>query len=121
MYEVFKKLCESHEVTAEEVARSTGIASPTFTAWKKGEYTPKQDKLQKIADYFKVPLEYLMTGVMPEGFFVDPETAEITKAILESKELRGLFRTAKDASKEDIIQIWNTLLYYKKKEEEGRK
>ena len=30
--------------------------------WKQGKYTPKQDKLQKIADYFGVSLEYLMTG-----------------------------------------------------------
>ena len=30
--------------------------------WKSGKYTPKVDKLQKIADYFKVPLETLIKG-----------------------------------------------------------
>ena len=38
MYEIFEKLC------------------------KAGRYTPKQDKMQKIADYFGVSIEYLMTG-----------------------------------------------------------
>ena len=121
MYEVFRKLCEGRGVTPTDVCRATGIASATISSWKSGAYTPKREKLQLIADYFNVPLEYLMTGKMPEGGYSDPETAEIAQAILESKELRGLFLAAKDAPKEDIIQIWNTLLYYKKKEEEGRK
>lgn len=33
-----------------------------FTSWKKGTYKPKLDKLQKIADYFGVSVEYLLTG-----------------------------------------------------------
>lgn len=116
MYEVFRKLCDSRGVKTEEVSRATGIAPPTFTAWKKGEYTPKQDKLQKIADYFGVPLEYLMTGVMPEGYYENDETAAIAQAILESKDLRGLFMVAKDAKPEDIQFVYNALLHLKAKE-----
>ncbi|MPN11830.1 hypothetical protein SDC9_159138 [bioreactor metagenome] len=39
-----------------------------LSEWKKGSYTPKQDKLQKIADYFGVTVDYLMTGkeIKPE-------------------------------------------------------
>ena len=36
------------------------MSQPTLSEWKKGTYTPKQDKLQKIADYFGVTLDYLM-------------------------------------------------------------
>lgn len=28
--------------------------------WKQGKYTPKLDKLVKIAAYFKVPIEYFL-------------------------------------------------------------
>lgn len=121
MYEVFQKLCEGKGVTPYAVCKETGISKVTISDWKRGRSVPKQDKIQKLANYFGVPMEYIMTGEMPEGGYSDPETAEIAQAILESKELRGLFLAAKDAPKEDIIQIWNTLLYYKKKEEEGRK
>jgi transcriptional regulator with XRE-family HTH domain len=58
MYEKFEKLLEERGVTAYRVAKDTGINTATFTSWKQGKYTPKQDKLQTIADYFGKPLEY---------------------------------------------------------------
>ena len=62
MYEIFEQLLLKFGVTAYQVAKATGISTATLTNWKKGRYTPKQDKLQKIADYFGVTVEYLMTG-----------------------------------------------------------
>lgn len=62
MYEIFEQLLSKYGVTAYRVAKETGITTATLTNWKQGKYTPKQDKLQKIADYFGVSLEYLMTG-----------------------------------------------------------
>lgn len=62
MYEIFEKLLLKYGVTAYRVAKETGITTATLTNWKKGKYTPKQDKLQKIADYFGVSLDYLTTG-----------------------------------------------------------
>lgn len=62
MYEIFEQLLSKYGVTAYKVAKETGITTATLTNWKQGRYTPKQDKLQKIADYFGVSLEYLMTG-----------------------------------------------------------
>lgn len=116
MYEVFAKLCEGKGLKVADVARATGIDKATFTSWKNGAYTPKQDKLQKIADYFQVPLEYLMTGKMPANHYEDEETAAIAQAILESKELRGLFLAAKDAPPEDIEFVYKALLHFKSKE-----
>ncbi|AIQ45592.1 hypothetical protein R70723_06535 [Paenibacillus sp. FSL R7-0273] len=60
MYEIFEKLLQKHGVTAYRVAKDTGLTTATITSWKQGKYTPKREKLQKIADYFDVPLEYLM-------------------------------------------------------------
>ena len=62
MYEIFEQLLFKYGVTAYKVAKETGITTATLSNWKQGKYTPKQDKLQKIADYFGVSLEYLMTG-----------------------------------------------------------
>ncbi|OMD31336.1 helix-turn-helix domain-containing protein [Paenibacillus odorifer] len=60
MYEIFEELLKKHNVTPYRVAKETGITTATFTSWKQGKYTPKQDKLQKIADYFGVKIDYLM-------------------------------------------------------------
>lgn len=56
MYDVFRQLLEENGKTAYEVAKETGVATSTLTEWKKGTYTPKIDKLIKIANYFNVPV-----------------------------------------------------------------
>ena len=61
-YETFEKLCKERGVKPGRVSRETGVATSTLTCWKKGEYTPKADKIKKIADYFNVPVDYLLTG-----------------------------------------------------------
>lgn len=62
MYEIFQKLLKEHGLTAYRVAKETGVTTATLTSWKQGKYTPKPEKMQKIADYFGVSLTYLMTG-----------------------------------------------------------
>lgn len=62
MYKIFEELCKENGVTPYRVCKETGITTATISNWKAGRYTPKADKMQKIADYFGVSLEYLMTG-----------------------------------------------------------
>ena len=62
MYEIFEKLLKERGITAYRVSKETGITTATLTSWKQGRYTPKPEKLQKIANYLDVSLEYLMTG-----------------------------------------------------------
>ena len=62
MYEIFEQLCEKSGVTPYRVCKESEITTATISNWKAGRYTPKQDKLQKIADYFNVSVEYLMAG-----------------------------------------------------------
>ena len=64
-YEIFERLCKEKNVTPAQVSRATGVATPTLSSWKNGSYTPKQEKLQKIASYFGVSLDYLATGSDP--------------------------------------------------------
>lgn len=61
-YDIFKKLCEERNVRASDVSKGTGIPTSTFTNWKKGIFTPKVDKIQKIADFFNVPISYFIDG-----------------------------------------------------------
>lgn len=61
MYEKFMELLNLSGSSTAEVSRRTGIGKSTFSNWKKGEYNPKIDKLQKIATYFGVGVEYFFT------------------------------------------------------------
>ena len=55
-YENYCKMRDMRAVNDSTVARETGIGRSTFSEWKKGTYTPKLEKLQKIANYFNVPV-----------------------------------------------------------------
>lgn len=63
MYEIYCKLRDSKGVKDSDVVKATGITKSTFSDWKSGRSKPKNDKLQKIADYFGVTIDYLMTGI----------------------------------------------------------
>lgn len=60
MYERFDELLKEKGCRVSDVCKATGILSSTFTSWKTGKYTPKQEKLQQIADYFGVSVAWLM-------------------------------------------------------------
>lgn len=60
MYSNFEKLLNEKDVRIADVSKATGIDKSTFSHWKAGKYTPKWDKLKKIADYFGVTVDDLM-------------------------------------------------------------
>ena len=60
MYEKFAELLVKNNKTAYAVAKETGIAQSIFSDWKNGRSTPKVDKLQKLADYFGVTIQYFL-------------------------------------------------------------
>lgn len=60
MYKKFADLLLKNNKTTYRVAKDTGISPTLFTDWKNGKSKPKVDKLQILADYFGVPLEYFL-------------------------------------------------------------
>lgn len=60
MYEKFAKLLDETNKTAYQVSKDTGVSTATLSSWKKGEYTPKVDKLKILAEYFGVSIEYFL-------------------------------------------------------------
>lgn len=60
MYKKFAELLDKTNKTAYQVSKDTGISTATLSSWKKGEYTPKLDKLKILADYFEVSIEYFI-------------------------------------------------------------
>ncbi len=57
VYGVYERMRTARGVTDYAVAKATEIDPSVFTNWKQGKYTPKLDKLKKIADYFGVSVE----------------------------------------------------------------
>ena len=94
MYEIYCKLRDQRGLKDADVVRNTGITKSTFSDWKNGRSCPKNDKLQKIADFFGVTLDYLMTGEEREdgqGYYINEETAKLAQEMFEDEDMRSLF------------------------------
>lgn len=118
-YEHYCEIRDKCGLKDSDVAKGAGITKSTFSDWKAGRYTPKQDKMQKISDYLGVSVDYLMTGEEKEGgekYYLNEETAEMAQALFENKDLRVLFDAAKDASPEDLKTTYDMLMALKRKE-----
>ena len=60
LYKKFEALAEEHGESAYEICKSTGIDTSTITRWKQNQYTPKIDKLKRIADHFGISVTYFI-------------------------------------------------------------
>ena len=121
MYQIFADLMKKKGVKSADVSRATGISNTTLSAWKRGEYAPKADKLQILADYFGVTLEYMMTGDQETeaGYYTDPETAKVAQEILDDPHLRALFSAARDSRPEDLETAAALLRRFKETNPDG--
>lgn len=106
-YEVFERLCKEKGVNASKVSSATGVATSTFSAWKKGEYTPKPPKLKKIADYFGVSLAVLSGQEEPSREFLEQNEAEMERLHRAAfrPEMEMLIDVIKDAPDDVLIRL----------------
>lgn len=99
MYEIFEQLLKQHGVTAYRVAKDTGVTTATLTSWKQGKYTPKPEKMQKIADYFGVSLSYLMTGKE------DPSDKEPQLKPKDERDIKNILANTEQLLKQDGLMF----------------
>lgn len=78
MYDIFEKLLQKHGVTTYQVSKATGITQSTFSNWKSRRNLISSENGKKIADYFKVPIDYLMGNRFIEemGHIIQEERIE---------------------------------------------
>lgn len=109
MYEIFQKLLKKEGLRPSDVSRATGISSSTLTDWKMGRSTPKQDKMQAIADYLGVTPDYLLTGKESRDEFSKyQEQADLLTTIRHDAEmLHALekFYRLPDKKKQHILEL----------------
>lgn len=73
-YEQLKKICQEHNTTVYAVEKATGASKGSFIKWRTS--SPSVDKIIEIADYFGVPMDYLIGR---DILFKDQGYLEISK------------------------------------------
>lgn len=96
MYEKFEKLLKEKNVTPYRVHKETGISTATLSDWKNGKSQPKKDKIEKICNYFNVPLSY----------FYDEEEQGISNLTRrDTKEITEMLSNMEDLLKQDGLMF----------------
>lgn len=114
MYSVYAELRDKMGVKDMDVSRALGFHPSVISDWKRGKASPKYDKMKMIADYFGVSVEYLTTGEQSEGYYINPDTADMAQQIYDNKDLRLLFDVAKDVTPEQLKLLHDLALSWKK-------
>lgn len=112
--ERIKAICSERKIPLRRLEMECGFANGYIGQLKKG--TLPHDRLYKIANYLDVTPEYLSTGEVKEGYYLNEETAKVAQEMFENKELRVLFDAARDASPEDLKLVYDMLMALKRKE-----
>ena len=112
MYEIYQRLLDKKGLKNADVARATGISNMTLSDWKRGKSVPKADKMQKIAEFLNVSVDYLMTGTEKSYSEYDAildarisEDSELKEAI---KKYYSLDSQKKKHILETIDLLWRT-------------
>lgn len=118
MYEIFEQLLHSYGISAYKFCKETGISQSTISTWKSKKNLISGEIAKKIADYFGVTVDYLMTGEEKEGdkYYLNDDTAAMAQKLFENKDLKVLFDAAQDATPEDLKTTYDMLMALKRKE-----
>ena len=110
--EIINKLLKDKGISAAKMMNELGFSSGLYSQWKRGKQKPSREKLEKIANYFNVSVDYLL-GTTPtvQAFdendnvvVIDDETRDIIDSLRTNPEMKILFSVTKKATKEDIIK-----------------
>lgn len=88
--ERIKSLCITENITIKELERIIQISNGSIRHWN--EKTPSVERVLLVADYFKVSLDWLVTG---------KESGKLTP---EEQQLIDYYRKADDRGKHSILR-----------------
>ena len=115
------RFLEDYSMTKAELAKRLGVSAQSVTSWTKGEKSPRMPKVDQMCEIFNCTRsDFLMEyekdlqlykklyskadsiESAPEGYYTNPETAEIAQEIFDDPDLRTLFHVARNASPEQL-------------------
>lgn len=74
LYEIITGLCNERGITQYRMCKDAGVARSTMTELKSGRtQSLSAETLQKIAGYFRVPVDFLLDSGDPDPRDIPPE------------------------------------------------
>ncbi len=96
-----KELCKDRNIPISKLERACGFSNGYIAKLKKG--TMPNDKLQIVADYFNVSVEYLMTGEdQAAPYYLNDETRDLAQFLFENPNYKVMFDAVRKVKPEDV-------------------
>lgn len=92
-----RTLREQRKLGQAEIAAVADVAIPTVSEWENDKKRPGRERLAKVAAYYEVPIEYILSG--------DMSRAASEPMSLEEKTLLDLFRHVDPEVRSSIMTI----------------
>lgn len=107
MYERLEILIKENNMTKKQLAIEVGVSPSMFTFWKDGRSIPKIDKLQRLADYFHVSVDWLMGKCdnRDGSDSVDKKRPKDLRNLLADEEITLNGRMMSEEDKERVLRI----------------
>lgn len=112
-----KQLRLERGLTQDELATLTGLKRSAIGMYESGNREPKFEILELLADFFNVDMNVLLgKDAVPQGYYINPETAALAQEIHDNPDLRILMDASRDLSPEDVKFVAEMVQRMKKKE-----
>lgn len=110
IYERIRRLRQERNMSQDDLAKKTGYTSrSTINKIEAGKIDISRAKIKVFADALGVTPAYLMgwedVPDQIQGYYTDPEIAELAEELRTNPEYRILFDASKNLTKEDIDTV----------------
>lgn len=101
--ELVKKICKERNIAISRLERDCGFSNGYIRRLKEGKFP--SDRLQIIANYLDVSIDYLLTGDVQktgqdQGYYINTQDAKLAQEMLEDADMRSLFAMKKNMDPE---------------------
>ncbi len=104
--ETLKNLREIHGVTQNDLAKYLEVSRATVAGYETKNHQPDFEKLEKIACYFDVSIDYLVTG--GDAIKIEITRLPINERVLDN-EVASNYKTLSAESKQEVLKYLKLL------------
>lgn len=105
--DTLKNLRDMIGITQKELGDYLGVSRATIAGYEAKNHQPDYEKLEKIANYFKVSIDYLLTG--EDTLYIEQATYPMINEKVVDAAVMNVYRTLPVESKQDALRYLKLL------------
>lgn len=122
-----RKLRKKNNMTQKDLADHIGVDRATIAGYETKGKEPAYEKLEKLANFFNVSIDYLLgrseesqsANEIKKAISDDPELVSAWEEISKREDLQLLFKQTKDLDESSIKQVIRIIKAIEEEEEEN--